>query len=294
MGARPHRQRPGRPSSTTDLFPQRSQRPPRLPGSVRRCPGPAQLRLRARLQLPSHPEPTTRRALGPAPRRGRRLLVRGEASGSPSCPPGTPILPPLRRAPGPPTPTASDARSDPPLFCFHWALRPSAEYVPVPLRRVHPLPTEVPGVRWRAKLGLGPCRPLFSRWSPRSLGYRDPGRRVGGRTGRLASGPRRAQAEPPALHRALRGRLCGHHRGPGPVDASRGPPPHRPGLRDCLACGPGECPLAFDPGTEEKEQNWECGSPWLWLPKCLAPCPLPAYPHSRPWKEPRLIIPIFR
>lgn len=74
------------------LYPQRSPRPPGLPRRLRRRPGPAQLRLRARLQLPSHPQPAAHRAPRPAPRRQCGLLVRGEPAGVPHSPPHPRVL----------------------------------------------------------------------------------------------------------------------------------------------------------------------------------------------------------
>lgn len=119
--------RPGWRRSLTALSTQSSPQPPRLPRRLRRCPGTAQFRLRARLQLPGHPEPAARRAPDPAPRRRRRLMVRGETPAEILLPPipktgaGTLHARPLGCAMGPS-----------PLPCFGSALKPSTQYDPVP------------------------------------------------------------------------------------------------------------------------------------------------------------------
>lgn len=72
--------------SRTALYPQGSRRPPGLPCHLRRRPGPAQLRLRAWLQLPRHPQPAAHRTPCPTPRRHCGLLVRGEPAGESRVP----------------------------------------------------------------------------------------------------------------------------------------------------------------------------------------------------------------
>ncbi|KAK2120335.1 hypothetical protein P7K49_001721 [Saguinus oedipus] len=96
---------PRRLHSPSTLSPQRAPWPPRLPCLLRRCPGPTQLRLRARLQLPGHPKLAARRAPGPTPGRRSRLLVRGEAPSS-LLQPRDPASSPQdeHRAPPPSTP----------------------------------------------------------------------------------------------------------------------------------------------------------------------------------------------
>lgn len=187
--------------------------------------------------------------------------------GSLPSPPGTLLRPPRKREP-----------DLPPVWLWR-LLASSAQHIPAPLPgTAHPLPSRPLRVGWKARLGRGPRCPLLSRWSPPPAGHRDLGRRCGGRAGRLARGSCRAQAEPPALHRALRGRLCHHHRGSERVDAARRPPPHRPGLRRCLTSGSGECVSQPGPlGSRRRSRPGGLVLPELPPPRCLAPCPFPPY-----------------
>ncbi|XP_060245940.1 solute carrier family 2, facilitated glucose transporter member 8 isoform X3 [Meriones unguiculatus] len=177
----------------------------------------------------------------------------------------SPAIPSLRKTAPPALRLGDDAAS---WFGVSPRGSPESPLTAAPQGRPPSLSAEAAG---RGVEGSGPLAPGGLLLSPSgSPGYRDPGRCGRGRPGWLARGPCGTQAEPSALRRALRDRLCHHHRGPGRVDATRGSPSHRLGLWSRLTGGTG----------------WVLEWRWLAVLGCVAPtlmmllmCCMPETPH---------------